>query len=173
MRAALALTYAPFIVSTAIVLALLRRRRRRGRSHREKHLQRLLVWKSFHTSPPLGEPTQANLCRTIETSFPMTILTGAELKALMGLRMNWGRLYWTEIVRLQNEDDSRHGADCGADLAHGPANRNEKGVISVLHKMSTHAEPVDAGVSRLTHPNNDRWTSAHSQLTANVLRLPK
>ena len=101
----------------------------------------------------------------------MTILTGAELKALMGLRMNWGRLYWTEIVRLQNEDDSRHGADCGgADLAHGPANRNEKSVTSVLHEMPAEGDLVDGGVFRL---NNDRWTSAHSQLTANVLRLPK
>ena len=40
-------------------------------------------------------------------------------------------------MRLQNEEDSKHGADCGADLAHGPANRNEENVISVLHKVPT------------------------------------
>jgi hypothetical protein len=105
----------------------------------------------------------------------MTILTGAELEVLMGLRMSWGRLYWNEIVRLQNEDgskedDSKHGADCGADLAHGPANRNEKSVTSVLHEMRADGDLVGGGASRL---NNDRSTSAHSQLTANVLRLPK
>jgi hypothetical protein len=100
----------------------------------------------------------------------MTILTGAELEVLMGLRMSWGRLYWNEIVRLQNEDDSKHGADRGADLAHGPANRNEKSVTSVLHEMRADGDLVGGGVSRL---NNDRSTSAHSQLTANVLRLPK
>jgi hypothetical protein len=103
----------------------------------------------------------------------MTFLTGGELEALMRLRMSWGRLYWNEIVRLQNEDDSKHGADCGADLAHGPANRNEEGVISVLHEMQTDGDPVGGGVSRLKHPDNDRSTLAHSQLTANVLRLPK
>jgi hypothetical protein len=103
----------------------------------------------------------------------MTILTGAALEVLMGLRMSWGRLYWNEIVRLQNEDDSRHGADCGADLAHGPANRNEKSVTSVLHEIRADGDPVDVGVSRLKHSNSDRSTSAHSQLTANVPRLPK
>jgi hypothetical protein len=102
----------------------------------------------------------------------MTFLTSAELEALMGLRMSWGSLYWNEIVRLQNEEDSKHGADCGADPAHGPANHNEKGVISVLHRMPTDADPVDGGVFGLKHPNNDR-SSAHSQLTANVLRLRK
>jgi hypothetical protein len=137
-------------------------------------LQRLLVWKNFtHLIPLFGELAQADICRTIETSFPMTFLTGGELEALMRLRMSWGRLYWNEIVRLQNEDDSKHGADCGADLAHGPANRNEKSVTSVLHEMRADGDPVDLGVSRLKHSNNDRSTSAHSQLTANVLRLPK
>ena len=103
----------------------------------------------------------------------MTFLTGGELEALICLRMSWGRLYWNEIVRLQNEDDSEHDADCDADLAHGPANRNEENVISVLHKMPTDGDLVGGGVSRPKHPNNDRSTSAHSQLTANVLRLPK
>jgi hypothetical protein len=137
-------------------------------------LQRLPVWKNFtHLAPLFGELTQADICRTIETSFPMTFLTSGELEALMGLRMSWGRLYWNEMMRLQNEDDSKHGADCGADLAHGPANRNEEGVISVLHKMPADGDPVGGGVSRLKHPDNDRSTLAHSQLTANVLRLPK
>jgi len=66
----------------------------------------------------------------------MTILTSAELEVLMDLRMSWGRLYSNEITRLQNEDDSKHG---GAYLAHGPANRNEEGVIGVLHEMPLHA----------------------------------
>ena len=100
----------------------------------------------------------------------MTFLTSGELEVLIGLRMSWGRLYWNEIVRLQNEDDSKHGANCGADLAHGPANRNEKSVTSVLHEMRTDGDLVGGGVSRL---NNDRSISAHAQLTANVLRLPK
>jgi hypothetical protein len=69
----------------------------------------------------------------------MTILTGGELEVLMGLRMSWGRLYSNEITRLQNEDDSKHGADSGAYLAHGPANRNEEGVIGVLREMPLHA----------------------------------
>jgi hypothetical protein len=51
----------------------------------------------------------------------MTILTGGELEVLMGLRMSWGRLYSNEITRLQNEDGTKHCADCGADLAHGLA----------------------------------------------------
>jgi hypothetical protein len=100
----------------------------------------------------------------------VTFLTSGQVETLMRLRMSWGRLYWNEIVRLQYEDDSKHGADCGADLAHGPANRNEKSVISVLREMPTDGDLVGGGVSR---PNNDRSTSAHSQLTANVLRLPK
>jgi hypothetical protein len=102
----------------------------------------------------------------------MTFLTSGELEALMGLRRSWGRLYWNEIVRLQNEDDSKHGSDWGAALAHGPANHNEKSVISVLQDANGR-RPGRRGVSGLKHPNNDRWTSAHSQLTANVLRLPK
>jgi hypothetical protein len=101
----------------------------------------------------------------------MTILTGGELEALMGLRMSWERLYSNEITRLQNEDDSKHGADCGVDLAHGLANRNEKAVISVLHKMPTNGHLVGARVSRPEQPDYDRWTSVHRQLTANVLRF--
>jgi hypothetical protein len=133
-------------------------------------LQRLL---EFHaSSPAFGELTHADIRRTIETSFSMTILTGGELEVLMGLRMSWGRLFSNEITRLQNEDDSKHGADCGADLAHGLANRNEKGVISVLQEMPTDGDLVGGRVSRPEHPDYDRWTSAHSQLTANVLRLP-
>jgi hypothetical protein len=69
----------------------------------------------------------------------MTILTSAELEVLMDLRMSWGRLYSNEITRLRNEDDSKHGADSGAYLAHEPANRNEEGVIGVLHEMPLHA----------------------------------
>ena len=46
-------------------------------------------------------------------------------------------------------------------------------MISVLHEMQTDGDPVGGGVSRLKHPDNDRSTLAHSQLTANVLRLPK
>ena len=99
----------------------------------------------------------------------MTILTGGELEVLMGLRLNWGRLYSNEITRLQNEDDS---ADYGADLAHGPANQVE-GVFGVLHEMPTDGDLVGRGVSRPTHPDHDRWISAHSQLTANVLRFAR
>ena len=73
----------------------------------------------------------------------MTILTGGELKVLMGLRMSWGRLYSNEITRLQNEDGTKHRADCGADLAHGIANRNEEGVVSVLHETSLNSQSVD------------------------------
>jgi hypothetical protein len=73
----------------------------------------------------------------------MTILTGSELEVLMGLRMSWRRLYSNEIMRLQNEDDSKHGAGCGTDLAHGLANRNEEGVVSVLHEMSLSSQSVD------------------------------
>ena len=100
----------------------------------------------------------------------MTILTGGKLKVLKGLRMSWGRLYSNEITRLQSEDVSKHGDDCGADLAHRLANRNEEGVISVLDEMPTDGDLVGGGVSRPEHP--DRWTSALSQLIANVLRLP-
>lgn len=123
-------------------------------------------------SPAFGELTKADIGRTIETSFPMTILTGDELEVLMGLRMSWGRLYSNEITRLQDEDDSKHRDDCCADLEHGFANRNEEGVIGVLHEMPTDDDLVGGRVSRLEHPDYDRWTSAHSQLTANVLRLP-
>ena len=127
----------------------------------------------FHaSSPAFGELTQADIRRTIETSFPMTILAGGELKVLRGLRMSWGRLYSNEITRLQSEDDSNHGDDCGADLAHRLANRNEEGLISVLHEMPTDGDLVGAGVSRPEHPDYDRWTPALSQLIANVLRLP-
>ena len=103
----------------------------------------------------------------------MTFLTSGELEALLGLRMSWGRLYLNEILRLQNGDDSKHGADCGANLARGPANRNDEGVISALHQMPTDSDLVGRGVSRPKHPNYDRSTSAHSQLTANVLRFRK
>jgi hypothetical protein len=103
----------------------------------------------------------------------MTFLTSGELEALMGLRISWGRLYWNEMMRLENEDDSKPGADCGAHLAQGPANRNEEGVISVLHEMPTDSDLVGGGVSRPKHPPYDRSTSAHSQLTANVLRFRK
>jgi hypothetical protein len=80
--------------------------------------------------------------KTIETSFPMTILTGGELEILMGLRMSWGRLYSNEITRLRNEDDSKHAADCGVDLTDGLANRNEEGVIKVLHEVPTDGDLV-------------------------------
>jgi hypothetical protein len=104
----------------------------------------------------------------------MTFLTSGELEALMGLRISWGRLYRNEIVRLQNEDDSKHGADRGgADLAHGPANRNEQSVISVLHEVPTDGDLAGGRASGPKHPNYDRSTSAHTQLTANVVRLPK
>jgi hypothetical protein len=77
----------------------------------------------------------------------MNILTIGELEVLMDLRMSWGRLYSNEITRLQNEDDSKHGADCGADLAHAPANRNEEGVITVLHEMPTDGDLVGREVT--------------------------
>jgi hypothetical protein len=73
----------------------------------------------------------------------MTILTGGELEVLMGLRMSWGKLYSNEITRLQSEDGTKHCADCGADLAHGLANRNEEGVVSVPHETSLNSQSVD------------------------------
>ena len=98
----------------------------------------------------------------------MTILTGSEFEVLMGLRMSWRRLYSNEIMRLRNEDESRHGAD----LVHEPANRNGEGVIGVRHEMSTGGDLAAGAVSRPKHRDDDRWTSAHSQLTENVLRFP-
>jgi hypothetical protein len=78
----------------------------------------------------------------------MTILTGSELEVLMSLHKSWGRLYSNEITRLRTEDDSKHGADCGADLTDGPANRNEDGLISVLYEGPTDGGLVGGSVSR-------------------------
>ena len=82
----------------------------------------------------------------------MTILTRGELEVLMGLRMSGGRLYSNEITRLQNEDGTKHCADCGADLAHGLA-------LVSWRTLTTR-------VLRCGSSLNSR------QLTANTFRLP-